>query len=60
MVRRDAIPPATVRGRVHSRSDSDLLTLPRVLISRTTTCIHLALKCFSRYEDRRGPGLSGA
>ncbi len=50
----------TVRGRVNSCSDGDLLTLPRVLISRTTTCIHLALKCFSRYEDRRGPGLSGA
>jgi hypothetical protein len=35
-------------------SDSlDLLTLPRVLVSRTTTWMHLLLKCFTRYEDKR-------
>ncbi len=44
----------TVRGRVHSCGDGDLLTLPRVLVSRTTTCLHLLLKCLTRYEDRRG------
>jgi hypothetical protein len=27
--------------------------LPRVLVSRTTTVLHLLLKCFTRYEDRR-------
>ena len=44
----------TVRGRVHSCGDGGLLTLPRVLVSRTTTCLHLLLKCLTRYEDRRG------
>lgn len=44
----------TVRGRVHRLSDGDLLTLPRVLVSHTTTCLHLLLKCITRYEDRRG------
>ena len=44
----------TVRGRVHSRSDGDLLTLPRVLVSSNSTCLHLMLKCLTRYEDRRG------
>jgi peptidoglycan/xylan/chitin deacetylase (PgdA/CDA1 family) len=43
----------TVRGRVHSAQGRDLLTLPRVLVSRTTTCLHLLLKCLTRYEDRR-------
>ena len=43
----------TVRGRVHSVQGRDLLTLPRVLVSRTTTCLHLLLKCLTRYEDRR-------
>ncbi len=49
----------TIRGRVHRLSDSDLLTLPRVLVSRTTSCAHLALKCLTRYEDRRGARVSG-
>ena len=44
----------TVRGRVHSQDGGDLLALPRVLVSRTTTCLHLLLKCVTRYEDRRG------
>jgi peptidoglycan/xylan/chitin deacetylase (PgdA/CDA1 family) len=47
----------TVRGRVHG-NDGDLLTLPRVLVSRTTTCLHLLLKCLTRYEDRRGARVS--
>lgn len=45
----------TVRGRaVQGRSDE--LLLPRVLVSRTTTWMHLLLKCLSRYEDIRGVG----
>jgi len=44
----------TVRGRVARTAPGDLLLLPRVLVSRTTTCVHLALKCLSAYEDRRG------
>jgi hypothetical protein len=39
---------------VHSQGCEDLLALPRVLVSRTTTCMHLLLKCVTRYEDRRG------
>jgi hypothetical protein len=38
----------------------DLMTLPRVLVSRTTSCMHLVLKCLTRYEDRRGARVSGA
>lgn len=44
----------TVRGRVSDVQASKLLTLPRVLVSRTTTWVHLLLKCLTRYEDRRG------
>lgn len=43
----------TQRGRVHLAGSTDLLQLPRVLVSRTTTWMHLLLKCFTRYEDKR-------
>lgn len=43
----------TVRGRVLDADRTQLLILPRVLVSRTTTCAHLLLKCLTRYEDRR-------
>ena len=41
----------TVRGRVFPAQRDDLL-LPRVLVSRTTTWMHLLLKCLTRYEDK--------
>lgn len=44
----------TVRGRVSEVEVSNMLLLPRVLVSRTTTWMHLLLKCLTRYEDRRG------
>lgn len=44
----------TVRGRVPKGEQTELLLLPRVLVSRTTTWVHLLLKCFTRYEDKRG------
>jgi hypothetical protein len=43
----------TVRGRVGAADRRQLLTLPRVLVSRSTTCAHLLLKCLTAYEDRR-------
>ena len=47
----------TARGRVavgaSSHSPLRPLELPRVLVSRSTTFLHLLLKCFTRYEDRR-------
>jgi peptidoglycan/xylan/chitin deacetylase (PgdA/CDA1 family) len=43
----------TVRGRVLVSENLDMLQLPRVLVSRTTTWVHLLLKCFTRYEDKR-------
>lgn len=43
----------TQRGRVVASDSPDLLTLPRVLVSRTTTWVHLLLKCFTNYEDER-------
>ena len=43
----------TVRGRVGIADRRHLLTLPRVLVSRSTTCAHLLLKCLTAYEDRR-------
>ena len=43
----------TQRGRVLVSDSLNLLTLPRVLVSRTTTWVHLLLKCFTRYEDKR-------
>ena len=43
----------TVRGRVGAADRTQLLTLPRVLVSRSTTCAHLLLKCLTAYEDRR-------
>lgn len=43
----------TQRGLVHLNARVDLLELPRVLVSRTTTWMHLLLKCFTRYEDKR-------
>ena len=42
----------TQRSRVSMAIAPDLIQLPRVLVSRTTTWIHLLLKCFTRYEDR--------
>lgn len=44
----------TRRGRATISQAQDLLTLPRVLVSRSTTLAHFAMKCFSGYEDRRG------
>lgn len=43
----------TVRGRVQLTPYTAMLELPRVLVSRTTTWMHLLLKCFTRYEDRQ-------
>lgn len=42
----------TARGRVHPSMRPDPLALPRVRVTRTTTFLHLALKCLSTYEDR--------
>jgi peptidoglycan/xylan/chitin deacetylase (PgdA/CDA1 family) len=42
----------TARARVFDVSNSHLNELPRVLVSRTTTWLHLLLKCFTRYEIR--------
>ena len=46
----------TVRGRVVVEPSLQMplrpLELPRVLVSRSTTFLHLLLKCFTRYEDR--------
>lgn len=44
----------TNRGRVFGEDEVDLLLLPRVLVTRRTTWPQLLLKCFTRYEDRRG------
>lgn len=44
----------TVRGRLDTARLQDLLLIPRVLMSRSSTWLHLLLKCFTRYEDRRG------
>ena len=47
----------TQRGRVPVPVQDGAFTLPRVLVSRSTTWVHLLLKCFTDYEDRRGaPG----
>ncbi len=40
----------THRGRVYDEDSIDLKELPRVLVSRTTSFIHLFLKFFTRYE----------
>lgn len=50
----------TVRGRVFEPKAEDMLLLPRVLVSRTTTWIQLLMKCFTNYEDRRGRGRMGS
>jgi len=42
----------TVRGRVEPGRHPNPLTLPRVRVNRTTTSLHLALKCLTKYEDR--------
>ena len=42
----------TVRGRASNRNDN-LLLLPRVLVSRTTSLFHLWAKVFTTYEDRK-------
>lgn len=44
----------TVRGRVVPKNDLNMFLLPRVLVSRTTTWLQLLIKCFTRYEDKRG------
>ena len=44
----------TVRGRVCVAESGDMLLLPRVLVSRTTTWMQLLVKCLTAYEDRRG------
>jgi peptidoglycan/xylan/chitin deacetylase (PgdA/CDA1 family) len=44
----------TVRGRAVVSAAQSLLELPRVLVSRTTTWLHLLLKCLTDYEERRG------
>ena len=44
----------TQRGRVPVPVQDGAFTLPRVLVSRSTTWVHLLLKCFTDYEDRRG------
>ncbi len=44
----------TVRGRLDTARPHDLLLIPRVLMSRSSTWLHLLLKCFTSYEDRRG------
>jgi hypothetical protein len=44
----------TVRGRLDTAQPHDLLRIPRILMSRSTTWVHLLLKCFTNYEDRRG------
>ena len=44
----------TRRGRFDTGQAHDLMQIPRVLVSRSTTWIHLLLKCFTRYEDKRG------
>jgi peptidoglycan/xylan/chitin deacetylase (PgdA/CDA1 family) len=41
------------RARVFDGQNTHLLELPRVLVSRTTTWVHLLLKCFTRYEVKR-------
>jgi peptidoglycan/xylan/chitin deacetylase (PgdA/CDA1 family) len=42
----------TARGRVDPDRRPNLLALPRVRVNRTTTFLHLALKCLTKYEDR--------
>jgi len=44
----------TVRGRLDTAQPHDLLRLPRILVSRSNTWVHLLLKCFTSYEDKRG------
>jgi peptidoglycan/xylan/chitin deacetylase (PgdA/CDA1 family) len=44
----------TARARVFDMSNTHLHELPRVLVSRTTTWVHLLLKCLTRYEVKRG------
>jgi len=43
----------TARGRARASESARLLELPRVLVSRTTSWVHLLLKCFTTYEDRK-------
>lgn len=43
----------TRRGRVRIPVTEEAFVLPRVLVSRSTTWVHLLLKCFTGYEDRR-------
>ena len=43
----------TLRGRVSPTHQTDMLMLPRVLVSRTTSWLLLLWKCLTTYEDRR-------
>lgn len=45
----------TQRGRVQDADRSQLLLLPRVLVSRSTSWMQLLVKCTTTYEDRRRP-----
>jgi len=36
-----------------------MLELPRVLVSRTTTWLHLLVKCFTAYEDGKTQAATG-
>ena len=46
----------TRRGRLDTAQAHDLMQIPRVLVSRSTTWVHLLLKCFTAYEDKRAGG----
>ncbi len=56
MVRQSGYATATttIRGRFAVGAQTDLFLVPRVLVSRTTSWLHLLVKCLTRYEDKRG------
>ena len=56
MVRQSGYATATttIRGRFKVGAQTDLLLVPRVLVSRTTSWLHLLVKCLTPYEDKRG------
>jgi peptidoglycan/xylan/chitin deacetylase (PgdA/CDA1 family) len=49
----------TARGRAQVTPQIHLLELPRVLVSRTTTWLHLLVKCFTAYEDGKTQAATG-
>lgn len=49
----------TARGRVQATPYITMLELPRVLVSRTTTWLHLLIKCFTAYEDGKTQAATG-